>query len=89
MKTVLRLLVLATAFVLIMSACTAQEDEVVPEYTVGGSDVADFEGREFVILQEKFDEDEAIYMYKPDSLYYDMMKAHVSNIENWYDLLRF
>ncbi|MBO4392139.1 MAG: hypothetical protein J5816_02415 [Clostridia bacterium] len=81
MKTALRLLPLFLAFALAMSACATQIPETAPEFDFDFSGETDFEGRNFTVMQEKIGDDDVIYFYEPDSLYYDLFIAHVNKIE--------
>ena len=86
MRIMRKLVLFALACVFVLSACTAAEEEIVPEFNLLDNGVTDFEGKEFVVAQEQQEDPDVIYYYTPDSLYYDLVKAHISKIEKEHNL---
>ncbi|MBQ1862075.1 MAG: hypothetical protein II149_01035 [Clostridia bacterium] len=86
MKTSCRFLLLALLFAIVTSACSSQQQEIIPEYDGLSVDSIDFNGRSFLVAQEENDYPGSIFYYPQDSLYYDLLTDHIKKIEQQYNM---
>jgi len=70
---------------LFITACTNEGKEVVPEFESTDMSVLDFEGKKYLMAQDKIGGKEGIFLYEQDSLYSDMLLEHIANFEKQYN----
>lgn len=81
-----KILVLTLSLLFILTACTASQEEIVPDFESIDLSVKNFEGKEYIIAQENTNDPDHIFLYTKDSLYYDLLMAHIDKIEKQHNL---
>lgn len=71
---------------LFITSCATVQEEIIPEFEQIDLSVKNFDGKEYIIAQDNTNDIGNLFFYSKDSLYYDLLLAHINKIEKQHNV---